>query len=79
MAEIIHKYFTNPWAAIGSNHHVASVSTSAAASSVISGAAGVTAATGVPSTSLSSSNNAHSGFVDTMSESKREEEKAGGV
>nr|POE86015.1 selenocysteine se-methyltransferase [Quercus suber] len=52
----------------GSNHHVASVSTSAAASSMISGAAGVTAATGVPSTSLSSSSNAHSGFVDTMSD-----------
>nr|POE85272.1 cysteine-rich receptor-like protein kinase 26 [Quercus suber] len=51
----------------GSNYHVASVSTSAAASSMISGAAGVTAATGVPSTSLSSSSNAHSGFVDTMS------------
>nr|POE83926.1 hypothetical protein CFP56_10564 [Quercus suber] len=52
----------------GSNHHVASVSTSAAASSMISGATGVTAATGVPSTSLSSSSNAHSGFVDIMSD-----------
>nr|POE77259.1 hypothetical protein CFP56_29761 [Quercus suber] len=40
----------------------------AATSSMISGAAGVTAATGVPSTSLSSSSNAHSGFVDTMSD-----------
>nr|POE51496.1 hypothetical protein CFP56_47612 [Quercus suber] len=52
----------------GANHHVASVSTSAAVSSMLSGATSVPAATGVPSTSMTSSDSAHSTFVDTMSD-----------
>nr|XP_023901990.1 uncharacterized protein LOC112013839 [Quercus suber] len=51
----------------GANHHVASVSTSAAVSSMLSRATSVPAATGVPSTSMTSSDSAYSTFVDTMS------------
>ncbi|XP_050258405.1 uncharacterized protein LOC126703484 [Quercus robur] len=51
----------------GANHHVASVSTSAAVSSMLSGATGVPAATGVPFTSMTSSDYAQSTFVDTIS------------
>ena len=51
----------------GANHHVASVSTSVAVSSMLYGATGVPTATGVPFTSMTSSDNAHSTFVDTMS------------
>ena len=47
----------------GANHHVASVSTSAAVSSMLFGATSVPVATGVPSTSMTSSDNAHSTFV----------------
>ena len=42
----------------GANHHVASVSTSAAVSSILSGATGVPVAIGVPSTSMTSSDSA---------------------
>ncbi|XP_075651855.1 uncharacterized protein LOC142622291 [Castanea sativa] len=49
----------------GTSHHVANVSTSAAVSSMLSGALGVPAATGVPFTSLTSFEN--SSFVETMS------------
>nr|POE48600.1 hypothetical protein CFP56_65705 [Quercus suber] len=52
----------------GANHHVASVSTSAAVSSMLSRATSVPAATGVPSTSMTSSDSAYSTFVDTMSD-----------
>ncbi|KAF3948546.1 hypothetical protein CMV_025473 [Castanea mollissima] len=48
----------------GTSHHVANVSTSAAISSMLSGAPGVPAATGVPSPSLTSSEN--SSFVETI-------------
>ncbi|KAF3951345.1 hypothetical protein CMV_022993 [Castanea mollissima] len=50
----------------GNGHHVAIVSTSGAVSSVLSRALGVFAATGAPSTSISSSNSVNSSLVNTM-------------
>nr|POE95706.1 hypothetical protein CFP56_40718 [Quercus suber] len=52
----------------GANHHVATVSTSGAVSNTLPRAPGVSAATGVPSSSFSPSNNASCSFVDTMSD-----------
>ncbi|XP_075666001.1 uncharacterized protein LOC142635805 [Castanea sativa] len=51
----------------GANHLVASVSTSVAVFSMLFGVTGVPAAPVVPSTALTSSDSAHSPFVDTMS------------
>ena len=50
----------------GANHHVATVSTSGAVSNILPRAASVPAATGVPSSSTSSSNSENYSFVDTM-------------
>ena len=51
----------------GTNHHVATMSTSAAVSNMIPRASGVPAATGVHPSSISPSDSAHNSFVDTMS------------
>nr|POE81111.1 hypothetical protein CFP56_38032 [Quercus suber] len=51
---------------ISANHHVATVSTSGAISNTLPRAPGVSAAAGVPSSSISSSDSASCSFVDTM-------------
>ena len=50
----------------GANHHVATVSTSGVVSNILPRAPGVPVATGVPSSSTSSSNSENYSFVNTM-------------